>query len=102
MLTVAPLTLTFPFSLTTYLFVAHTLNAPDQALPAALLAGGVTALVGLFCVGLIKDTADTLYLCYCIDKDVGNRHRDEVFAAVRCVFFSIHIPLTIISVTVRV
>lgn len=83
MLTVAPLTLTFPFALTTYLFVAHTLNAPDQALSAALLAGGVTALVGLFCVGLIKDTADTLYMCYCIDKDVGARHRDDVFAAVR-------------------
>lgn len=56
MLTVAPLTLTFPFSLTTYLFVAHTLNVPDQALPAALLAGGITALVGLFAVGLVKDT----------------------------------------------
>ncbi|EKM55115.1 uncharacterized protein PHACADRAFT_183954 [Phanerochaete carnosa HHB-10118-sp] len=79
MLTVAPLTLTFPFALTTYLFVAHTLNVPDQALGAALIAGGVTALVGLFCVGLVKDTADTLYMCYCIDKDVGARHRDEVF-----------------------
>jgi hypothetical protein len=56
MLTVAPLTLTFPFALTTYLFVAHTLDAPDQALGAAVLAGGVTALVGLFCVGLVKDT----------------------------------------------
>ncbi|GJE90685.1 plasma-membrane choline transporter-domain-containing protein [Phanerochaete sordida] len=79
MLTVAPLTLTFPFSLTTYLFVAHTLNAPDQALAAAVLAGAITALVGLFCVGLVKDTADTLYMCYCIDKDIGARHRDEVF-----------------------
>ncbi|THG95046.1 hypothetical protein EW026_g6536 [Hermanssonia centrifuga] len=81
MLTVAPLTMTFPFALTTYLFVAHTLDAPNQALSASLLAGGVTALVGLFCIGLIKDTADTLYMCYCIDKDVGTRHRDEVFAA---------------------
>lgn len=80
-LTVAPLTLTFPFALGTYLFVAHTLDAPDQALPAALLAGAVTALVGLFCVGLVRDTADTLYICYCIDKDVGERHRDEVFEA---------------------
>jgi hypothetical protein len=55
MLTYAPLTLTFPFALLTYLFVAHTLNAPDSALGAAVLAGGVTALVGLFCVGLVKD-----------------------------------------------
>jgi hypothetical protein len=27
-------------------------------------------------------SADTLYLCYSIDKDVGERHREEVFAAV--------------------
>ncbi|CAL1705394.1 unnamed protein product [Somion occarium] len=81
MLTVAPLTLTFPFALATYLFVAHTLGAPDQALAASLLAGVVTALVGLFCVGLVKDTADTLYICYCIEKDTGARHREEVFNA---------------------
>ncbi|KAG1794850.1 plasma-membrane choline transporter-domain-containing protein [Suillus plorans] len=81
MLTYAPLTLTFPFALVTYLFGAHTLGAPDYALGASLLAGGVTALVGLFCIGLVKDVADTLYLCYCIDKDVGERHREEVFAA---------------------
>jgi hypothetical protein len=56
LLTVTPLTLTLPFALSTYLFVAHTLNAPDSALGAAILAGGVTALVGLFCVGLVKDT----------------------------------------------
>lgn len=100
LLTIAPLTLTFPFALATYLFVAHTLNAPDQALGAAMLAGGVTALVGLFCVGLVKDVyvvflnclqmtadrlcrADTLYVCYCIDKDVGQRRREEVFTTVR-------------------
>ncbi|KAI6040562.1 hypothetical protein EDC04DRAFT_2867547 [Pisolithus marmoratus] len=82
MLTYAPLTMTFPFALLTYLFVAHTLNAPNAALGAAMLAGGVTALVGLYCVGLIKDTADVLYLCYCIDKDVGLRRREEVFSAV--------------------
>jgi len=56
LLTVSPLTLTFPFALTTYLFVAHTLGAPHYALGASLLAGGITALVGLFCVGLVKDT----------------------------------------------
>jgi len=81
MLTYTPLTLTFPFALMTYLFVAHTLNAPNSALGAALLAGGVTALVGLFCVGLVEDTADVLYLCYCIDKDEGKKRREEVFSA---------------------
>lgn len=60
LLTVAPLTLTFPFALSTYLFVAHTLSAPEQALGASVLAGGVTALVGLFCVGLIRDTLVTI------------------------------------------
>jgi len=55
-LKIAPLSLTLPFSLITYLFVAHTLGAPYQALEAALLAGTVTALVGLFCVGLVSDT----------------------------------------------
>ena len=63
----APLTLTFPFALITYLFVAHTLGAPDSALSASLLAGGVTALVGLFCIGLVKDTyvaRPSLLKCY--------------------------------------
>ncbi|KAG6859844.1 hypothetical protein C0995_003067 [Termitomyces sp. Mi166 len=80
LLTIAPLTLTFPFALTTYLFVAHTLNAPDSALSAALLAGGVTAIVGLFCAGLVQDAADTLWICYCIDKDIGQIRREEVLS----------------------
>ncbi|TEB18941.1 hypothetical protein FA13DRAFT_1647602 [Coprinellus micaceus] len=97
LLTVSPLTLTFPFALITYIFVAHTLNAPNQALGAAILAGGVTALVGLFCVGLVKDTADTLYLCYCIDKDVGDRKREEVFIIVRILL----LPITVQRLTRR-
>ncbi|KAJ8092521.1 hypothetical protein PM082_023774 [Marasmius tenuissimus] len=67
----APLTLTFPFALATYIFVAHTLNAPHEALGTAVLAGGVTALVGSFCVGLVGDGVDTLWMCYCIDRDSG-------------------------------
>jgi len=77
----APLTLSFPFALSTYLFVAHTLSSPDSALPASLLAAVVTVLVGRFCVSLVEDTADALYICYCIDKDVGEVHRHEVFEA---------------------
>ncbi|KAH8117285.1 plasma-membrane choline transporter-domain-containing protein [Phellopilus nigrolimitatus] len=80
-LTITPLTLTLPFALSAYLFVAHTLGAPGYAPMAALLAGGVTALVGKFCVGLVEDTADTLYMCYCIDRDVGEMHQEEVFSA---------------------
>ena len=82
MLTYAPLTSTFPFTLTTYLFVAHTLGAPQHALPAAIIGGGVTALVGLFCVGLVDDTVDALYICYCVDKQAGQKQRPEVFSAV--------------------
>lgn len=55
LLTISPLTLSFPFALLTYLFVAHTIGAPNEAFGAGLLAGGVTALVGLFCVGLVRD-----------------------------------------------
>ncbi len=55
-LTITPLTLTLPFALSAYLFVAHTLGAPGYAPVAALFAGGVTALVGMFCVGLVEDT----------------------------------------------
>jgi hypothetical protein len=37
-----------------YLFVAHTLGGPNEALGAAVLAGAVTALIGLFCVGSVQ------------------------------------------------
>lgn len=55
-LAITPLTLTLPFALSAYLFVAHTLGAPGYAPLGALLAGGVTALVGRFCTGLVEDT----------------------------------------------
>ncbi len=86
LLTVAPLTLSFPFALLTYLFVAHTLGAPNAALGASVLAGGVTALVGLFCVGLVKDAADALDVGDGSDKEVGERKREEVFILVRFKF----------------
>jgi hypothetical protein len=71
------------------LFVAHTLSSPASALGAAVLAGSVTALVGLFCVGLVKDAADTLYVCYCIDKDIGEQRREEVFILVSFFLYSL-------------
>ncbi|KAF9476519.1 hypothetical protein BDN70DRAFT_166612 [Pholiota conissans] len=55
LLTISPLTLTLPFSLLTYLFVAHTLGSPHEALGVALLAGAMTAVVGVFCVGVVRD-----------------------------------------------
>ncbi|KAF5364566.1 hypothetical protein D9758_005505 [Tetrapyrgos nigripes] len=70
-LTLVPLTLTLPCALTTYLFVAHALGAPNYAFGAAVLAGGVTWLVGGFCKGVVGDIADTLWMCYCVDRDRG-------------------------------
>lgn len=102
LLTIAPLTLTFPFALSTYLFVAHTLSAPQQALGASVLAGGVTALVGLFCVGLVRDVADTLWVCYCIDREsgaVGVGGTGERGERGRVVLEMVSFPLLIILVT---
>lgn len=31
-----------------------------------------------------------MYICYCIDKDLGERHREEVFSAVRA--FLLFVP----------
>jgi hypothetical protein len=92
LLTVALLTLSFPFMLLVSLFVAHTLSLPASASGAAVLAGSVTALVGLFCVSLVKDAADTLYVCYCIDKDIGEQRR-EVFILVGVSLFNLHLML---------
>jgi lipoprotein signal peptidase len=79
MLTIFPLTLTFPAALLTYLFVAHTLSSPNEALGAAILAGGVTALVARFCEGVVSDAADTLWVCYLLDQEEGVKRRQEVF-----------------------
>ncbi|KAL1743701.1 hypothetical protein HDZ31DRAFT_40347 [Schizophyllum fasciatum] len=80
LLTLAPLTLCLPFALGAYIFTAHTLGAPNEAFGAAILVGSVAGLVGRFCIGVVIDCADTLYLCYCIDKDAGQRRRPEVFS----------------------
>ena len=64
LLRIALLTLTLLFALSVYLFVAHTLGAPGQALVAALLAGTVTVLVGMFCVGLVSDMYVVPHLFY--------------------------------------
>ncbi|KAH7103950.1 plasma-membrane choline transporter-domain-containing protein [Auriculariales sp. MPI-PUGE-AT-0066] len=63
-----------------YLFVTHTLAAPNSAPFAAWTAGAVTFLVVWYSVGLVDDIADTLYVCYCIDRDAGNQSCPEAFA----------------------
>ncbi|KIJ44230.1 hypothetical protein M422DRAFT_779348 [Sphaerobolus stellatus SS14] len=73
------LTLSALLALTSYLFTAHTLSKPSDAAYSALLTGGMTFLASWFCGGIVGDTADALYLCYCIDKESDSQHRNEVF-----------------------
>ena len=84
-----------------YIFTAYTLGRPAHAPFASFLGGVVTFLVGWFCLSLVDDvyvlplslfflfqyadppsSADTLYMCYCIDVDRGAMHKAEVFDAV--------------------
>jgi len=64
-----------------YIFTAYTLGMPTHAPFASFLGGVVTFLVGWFCLSLVDDVADTLYMCYCIDVDRGAMHKAEVFDA---------------------
>ncbi|EJD44142.1 hypothetical protein AURDEDRAFT_185171 [Auricularia subglabra TFB-10046 SS5] len=68
-------------ALGTYLFVAHTLSAPGSAPFASWTAGAVTFLVVWYSVGLVDDIADTLYVCYCLERDAGSETCPEAFAA---------------------
>lgn len=68
-------------ALGTYLFVAHTLRAPESAPFSAWIAGAVTFLVMWYSVGLVDDIADTLYVCYCLERDAGSETCREAFAA---------------------
>jgi hypothetical protein len=83
---IAPLTLTLLFALTTNLFrvVAHTVGAPDQGLEAALLAGGITALLYLDCSALVlvlflTCTLVLLPLDHCPDVGAVNKRRSTLF-----------------------
>ncbi|KAF7360400.1 hypothetical protein MVEN_00769900 [Mycena venus] len=43
------------------------------AIAAAVLAGAVCAAVSVFCAGVVRDCADTLYVCHLIDRAAGRR-----------------------------
>ncbi|KAG8839821.1 hypothetical protein FRC18_003833 [Serendipita sp. 400] len=66
-------------AMATYIFTAFTLKSPASAPFASFIGGTVTFLVGWFCMSLVDDVADSLYMCYCIDVDVGATHKPEVF-----------------------
>jgi hypothetical protein len=69
----------------TYVFTAHTLKSPFHAPIAAVLGGLLSCLVVWFSTCLVVDVADTLYLCYCLDRDAGAQHSKIVFGAVSLV-----------------
>lgn len=64
-----------------YVFTAFTLRNPAAAPMASFIGGTITFLVGWFCMSLVDDVADSLYMCYCIDVDTGATHKPEVFDA---------------------
>ncbi len=70
-------------ALAAFLFTAHTLQRPYHAPLSAFLAGTIGFLVLWFSTSLVTDTADTLYTCYCLDRESGAQHSREVFYAVR-------------------
>ncbi|KAF9072708.1 hypothetical protein BDP27DRAFT_1319844 [Rhodocollybia butyracea] len=63
LLLLTPLSLSLPSALLTYLFVARTLGVVELAPISALLAAVTTSLVGIFCVGLVKDVVDGMRVC---------------------------------------
>ncbi|CAK5274784.1 unnamed protein product [Mycena citricolor] len=81
-----PYMLALPFALMVYLRAAgdregeEGVSYADQqraAIGAAILAGAVCAAVSLFCAGVVRDCADTLYICHLIDRTTGNTTRDS-------------------------
>ncbi|KAJ7485391.1 hypothetical protein FB451DRAFT_1431343 [Mycena latifolia] len=89
-----PYTLALPFALVAYLRAAgdrvgeEGISYAEQqraAVAAAVLAGAVCAAVGVFCAGVVRDCADTLYVCHLIDRAAGadgrEAERQEVWGA---------------------
>ncbi|CAE6448051.1 unnamed protein product [Rhizoctonia solani] len=65
-------------SIGAYIFAAHALGDPTYApLAAALVGAGTTASVR-FCIGIVDDATDALYMCYCLDYEAGATPRKDV------------------------
>ncbi|KAF8190310.1 hypothetical protein K438DRAFT_1971186 [Mycena galopus ATCC 62051] len=75
-------TLALPFALFAYLRAAGDKEGEEgisyaeqqrAAIAAAVLAGAVCAAVSVFCAGVVRDCADTLYVCHLVDRAAGKR-----------------------------
>ncbi|QRW18327.1 Plasma-membrane choline transporter [Rhizoctonia solani] len=61
-----------------YIFAAHALGDPTYAPLAAALFGAGTTVSVRFCVGIVDDATDALFLCYCLDYEAGATPRKDV------------------------
>ncbi|KAF7319042.1 hypothetical protein HMN09_00240400 [Mycena chlorophos] len=76
-----PYTLALPFALVAYLRTAGDrdtegvsyMEQQRAAIVAAVLAGLVCAAVSAFCAGVVRDGADTLYVCHLVDRAAERR-----------------------------
>ncbi|KAB5591491.1 hypothetical protein CTheo_5048 [Ceratobasidium theobromae] len=64
-----------------YIYAAHALSDPKYAPLAALLVGAGTYVTVRFGMGVVDDTADALFLCYCLDYEHGTTPRKDVRGA---------------------
>ncbi|KAG8903441.1 hypothetical protein FRB99_003263 [Tulasnella sp. 403] len=81
LLTLSSLSIALVMAIGGYIFAAHTLLGPNNAILMALLTGGVTFMTVQFGVGVGEDAADALYVCYCMDMDAGTQHCKDAFDA---------------------
>ncbi|WVO16732.1 hypothetical protein L204_104415 [Cryptococcus depauperatus] len=77
LLTLGSITMGLFMATAGYLYMAHSLSNPGYALPAGLLCGSLPFMaVGAGC-GILTDTADALFICCQIDRDLGEVHSVE-------------------------
>ena len=79
-----------------YLYMAHSVGNPSYAPFAALLCGGVpflairagaavlgdTSVVAASCASELTFSADALFICHQIDREVGQNHSEKAKEAV--------------------
>ena len=73
----------------------HVLFFTVSCFPLTFISSSFTSRENIYLTIIYFDRADTLYLCYCIDNEIGERKREEVFIAVR---FSLLLILLIFKI----